>query len=155
MTRYANAPDPSDTTASAPTKERLWDDLRDLFHECHHTTEQARYFVQAICSPYDPRHEKPYRRPVAGAMNNQRWEEPYRARLMQCAAIYLRMSQQDRSMLHAGAEDGVYWRGEPVSQYVDIVDETLLMRQMGLRPYRTEAAQKLNAVLAGKPSDAA
>lgn len=149
MSIYDKAPDPSDTTDSAPSKEVLWNDLRNLFAECGYSTEHARFFVQSICSPYNPRFERPYRVAVAGNLNGQRWEEPYRSRLMQCAAIYLRMSETDRKMLHAGAEDGVHWRGEPIRQFIDIVNETMHMRQIGVAEYRALTKKKLRDFVAG------
>lgn len=138
-------PDPSNATSSAPTKEVLWHNLRDLFSSQGFDTEFARYFVREVCSPYCEKLEHPYRKPVSGSTDLQRWEEPYRERLMQCASVYIRMSDADRRMLHAGAEDGVKWRGESIRQYVDICNETMRMREIGVDKYRAEVRAKLHA----------
>lgn len=143
MSLYSQAPDPSDTTDTEPDKTRLYEDIRDLFHDCNRTTDEARDFLRSICSPYDPRHERPYRVAMNGNLDRQRWVEPYRDRLTQCASIYLRLSEQDTQLLHAGAEDGVHWRGESITQYLDVVNETLRMREMGVPAYRQEVLKAL------------
>ena len=157
MGMYDTAPDPSNTAGAKPSKEALWQDIRVMFAESGYSTEQARHFVQSVCSPYNPKFERPFRVNVhgPGKVDVQRWQEPYRERLMQCIALYLRMSESDRNMLHAGVEDGVKWRGEPIAQYVDIVNETLTMREIGLDAYKQRNAEKLAGILPPNKVDAA
>jgi hypothetical protein len=45
------------------------------------------------------------------------------------------MDDANRKMLHAGAEDGVKWGGEPIPQYLDICNETGIYREIDTMAY--------------------
>lgn len=67
----------------------------------------------------------------------------YHARLLHCASEWRNMTPADRSILWAGADGGVHWRGEPVIAYQRIWHEHQKMREMGCKAYLAENSPKL------------
>ena len=120
---------------------------RDLVAKCEAAgfdTGFAKYFWTDVVGPYRPQYEQPHVVPIQGLNNAVRWVEPYRERLMLCLDVYLGLSESDRKTLHAGVEDGVKWQGEPMTQYVDICNETMKMRSMPKGDYMRDAIERLN-----------
>lgn len=78
-------------------------------------------------------HEQPMSVRTTGG--GTRWDYPYQTRVVDNLLTFLRMPKNDRSMIVAGRDDGVFWRGEPVSVFIPIVDETHKMRRDGVKEY--------------------
>jgi len=58
------------------------------------------------------------------------------------------MSPRDQRIVLAGIrEDRVWWRGDEISDYAKIIDETLKMRDMGVVAYRKQALKAFKSVL--------
>lgn len=88
-------------------------------------------------------YERPHSVGVVGRQSASRWEYGYQIRLVQNLERFLRLSVKDRRMIVAGREDGVFWRGEPVAFFVQVVEETMRMREMGAREYAKAVAPGL------------
>lgn len=131
-----------------PCIDDVWQELRDLFASRGLSTDSARWFISKCIPAYNRNHEAPSVVSVVGMNNSTRWVTPYRERVMQCAMQYLSLSESDANHLHAGVEDGVRWRGEPIAQYLDIYRETMRMRQIGVSAYRAETKTKLRELMA-------
>lgn len=136
------------STNRKPCLDDVWQEVRDLFASRGLSAESARWFVHECIPSYNRNHEAPSVVSVVGMNNSTRWVTPYRDRAMQCAMQYLSLSESDANHLHAGVEDGVRWRGEPIAQYLDIYRETMRMRQIGVSAYRAETKAKIRALTA-------
>lgn len=126
-----------------PTMRQCRQDIEDACRAARFEPGFGAYFCDEVCAPYAQKWEQPHLVSVMGGKST-RWEEPYRARIMQCLSIYIMLTESERSMLHAGIEDGVKWKGEPIAQFIDIVNEYGIMKQMGLDAYRARY-EKLKA----------
>lgn len=138
--------EPEFSSQTKPTVRQLRQDVEDTFMQAGYSAGYVRFFMDEICSPYQPVFEHPHMASVQGAVNATRWVEPYRERISDCQRTYLAMSETDRNLLHAGVEDGVKWRGEPVAQYQDIWNETMRMREIGREAYIAEAKAKMGVL---------
>ena len=143
MARLTKA-EPAERSDEKPTMLQLRQEVEDNFIQAGYDAGYVRYFMDEVCSPYNARYEQPHMAPVQGKDNATRWENPYRIRILECQRLYLQMSEQDRGLLHAGVQDGVRWRGEPIGQYVDIANETEIMRQTGRQAYVAKAKRNLD-----------
>ena len=135
-----------DRTTAGPAKPTMAQLKRDLVERCQSAgldTGFAKYFWEQVCSPYREAYEQPHVAPVQGAQNQVRWVEPYRDRIMQCLETYLALSEAERHMLHAGVEDGVSWKGEPMHLYVDICNENAKAIDIGADAYREQVLKSI------------
>ena len=130
-----------------PSMSQVMDELRQMFAAHGLDTQAVRWFVSACIPPYNADYERPSVVSVAGDRNATRWLTPYRDRVVDCARTYLAMGKEDAAKLHAGVEDGVRWRGEPISQYLAIYRETMRMREIGVEAYRKQAVMLLKGAL--------
>ena len=67
-----------------------------------------------------------------------RWELPYHFRLASTLRTYVLLPEIDRDSIAAAKEDGVWWRGETVTekdggpgQFIRVYQEILRMKQAG------------------------
>lgn len=122
-------------------REILWQQIRDQLAQAGYSTETARWLIGEVIGPMGP-DEGPR---LATKVGNDGMHVvfPYRERLRFQVREYLAMSEKDRNLLHAGVEDGVKWRGEPMRQYVDIVAETLKMRDIGRDRYIAATKERI------------
>jgi hypothetical protein len=74
--------------------------------------------------PYSPRSEMARAAPVIGGDTGTRMVYPYAERLGFTMVAFLRGSDQLRSLVKAGVEDGIWWRGERLEDYARVIAET-------------------------------
>ncbi len=117
-----------------PTREttRTW--LFETFAGQHLDGHVGRWFLDQCLDPWKARDDQATQVGITGG-HGKRWHDPYLQRVKQCAEIYLGLSQRDRELLEAGVEDGVHWRGEPIKQFVEIWEETQILRDIGTTAY--------------------
>jgi len=109
--------------------------IRTMFAEAGRDETEARWFMDDLCAPLHPRWESA-RHLGTVANDKPRIEFAYAGRILDSARRYLSLSHSDRELLRAGVEDGVRWRGEPIPVFLDVVNETLQMREMGFSKYQ-------------------
>lgn len=110
--------------------------------------ELSRYWI-GCNAPADERFEQP-REIATVAKDGARWICPYHLRLIGTLRAYALMDKHDRHIIIFGIkEEHVWWRGEPARDYISIIDETKLMRRVGIETYRKEAIAKLKHFLSG------
>ena len=61
-----------------------------------------------------------------------------------------RMKPSEQRFIHAGREDGVYWRGQDIETFKRIYEETMKMRSMGATRYKAQAMGKLRELIGGR-----
>ena len=111
--------------------------------------EFARYWV-ALNSKPDAEREAPHEVATI-AKDGTRWICPYHNRLMATLRAFALMSPADRKIVLAGIQnEKVWWRGELVKHYLNIVNETKRMRTIGIKAYREAAMKSAKKVLAEK-----
>jgi len=93
-------------------------------------------------------YEEAPRRVSVGGKGEGRWVSPYNERLIYTFRRFVCMSPRDQRIVLAGIrEDRVWWRGDEISDYAKIIDETLKMRDMGVVAYRKQALKAFKSVL--------
>lgn len=78
--------------------------------------QAARSWI-ARCEPERPE-ERPY---LAGPPDRQAWVWPYADRVIYLLRRYLTLPAHERDQVDGGGEDGCHWRGEPPTQYLDML----------------------------------
>ena len=133
--------------APKPDRASLRTELRNVMQNLgradlvHGGNGWIEWFTEECCSgPHQSGCEHAYQR---HGKNGSTWAWPYRERLLEAARAYCRLSESDLALLHAGIEDGVKWRGEPIATYVDVVNETEIMRNMGKPAYIERCKEKI------------
>lgn len=124
-----------------PNKGKVIEEVRNMLMNARRDPAFARTFIETICL-----HERPWERPHRAACSGSegyRWEYPYRNRIIHSLAEYLGLDEKKRKLIHAGAEDGVKWGGEPPDLFVSVVSETLTMREVGVEGYRKQVFDKM------------
>ena len=110
--------------------------------------EVARYWL-TMNEPADERYESPREVPAVGK-DGSRWVCPYHQRLIATLRAFALMSELDRRIVTAGVrEEKVWWRGDPVKSYLNIIDETKRMRRVGIEAYRGDTAAEVKKVFPG------
>jgi len=128
MARLTPAMPAQKTPDAVPGRTEVIETCRSMLMRARRDPDFARFFVEEVCAPASL-YERPQRMGCVGG--GTRWDFPFLARVTQSLNDYIAMSEQDRHLLHAGLEDGVAWRGEPVNVYVDVVNETEKLRRAG------------------------
>lgn len=90
---------------------------------------------------------------------SSRWYCPYAERLKSTLAAFLMLSQKEREIVLAAADDGVFWRGDEVMRdagpglFIVMYDEILRMRELGLKAWmaKTLPEAKRKAEQIGNP----
>lgn len=67
------------------------------------------------------------------------WRTPYLDRLTYTLKKYLKHPTEDRNLILAGIKAGIPWRGDEIDAYKHIIEETEIMREIGLDEYRKRA----------------
>jgi hypothetical protein len=117
-----------------PSVQTLKEEVRQLFAAAGRGDLSVERFLGLCSRPHRTGCENPAQVPVRGK-DGERWEWPYADRIRQSARVFVNCGASDVATLEHGAEEGVGWRGEPVPQYLEIVRETLKMREMGVQAY--------------------
>ena len=125
---------PEQAEKQRPSSPQSPEEVKAFCHQLMDRAGMSHAFTEFLkcCRPFHADTE----RPVAGQFS-------YLSRMQQSAATWMRLSAKDRSILVAGADDDVRWRGEPVAQYQDIWNETMKMRDIGRDAYIAQAKTAL------------
>lgn len=84
------------------------------------------------------------------------WDCGYAVRCRSSLLRFLALTEQERKFVIAARQDGVFYRGEAMAHFVDIVEETMRQREMGAEAYRLAAISSMTHAIesmTGKPSD--
>ena len=77
---------------------------------------------------------------------NGGWHYPYLDRTADTLKRFLRLTIAQKEIVIAAREDGVYWRGDNMDFFMQVVNETMDMHEIGVPAYRQKAIKKLNAL---------
>ena len=87
----------------------------------------------------------------------QRWECPWQRRLLAAFTTFVGLPLRHREIIAAAREDGIFWRGDEVTDaagnpgiFIRMYDETLTMREMGASAY-IQQARESDGLLAAIP----
>lgn len=120
---------------------------RDRLEDLGRDPDFARRFVHEIAAPQN-RWEGAHR--ASTANGGWYWDYPYRNRVLRSLDVWLHLTAEQQALLVAGVRDeGVTWRGEPLAHYLDIVNETQILRDLGLPKYRERLKRKLEQLNQG------
>ena len=145
----------TDAIAQGITAFRVWmqENRHPMPSEIPHDPIAAAKWWQKNQRPAHEYADAPRQVNTVGGGN--RWEQPYVLRLLNNFRAYCMLPEDQRSIVTAAAEDGVYWNGDRIKgkdgkplEFIRIYDETLRMREMGIDKYRRELLPKLKESLA-------
>jgi hypothetical protein len=89
-----------------------------------------------------------YQATSVGTDSRPRWDCGYALRARSALLNWLGLPAVEREAVVSGVQgDRVAYRGEPFSQYMDIVEQTHRMRQMGIAAYVKEIAPLVRRVI--------
>ena len=108
--------------------------------------DAADWFLKLL-EPHKP-HEAPHKVTVQGRGNetHHRWIWVYETRVKNCLAIYLTFSYEQQKTIVAAREDKIFWRGDDFDYFMDVVNETLRMRYMGIAEYRKQCLERMGNI---------
>lgn len=95
--------------------------------------------------------DKPHKVSVPGK-DEYRWESPYVRRLSYTLSKFLSLNENDQRLIIAAKEEDVYWRGDDIDFFMNLVSETQRMRKIGIQKYREECIAKMKKFV-GKVQD--
>lgn len=110
----------------------------------------AKWFL-AMIEPVNDQRERPRQVNVIGG--GTRTVYPYLERVRHCLHRFLRADRDFQRYVHSASEDGVYWRGEDQRMFRTVVDETLVMREIGTEEYRNRTRSTARRAMAGLKGD--
>lgn len=109
-------------------------------------SEIARLWI-ANNQPANQQFECPREVPAIGK-DGSRWVCPYHQRLIGTLRVFSLLSPTDQqTILSCIQEEKVWWRGESIKDYFNVVLETKRMRSTGIKRYREEAITKMRQFL--------
>lgn len=117
-----------------------------------HMIPEAVREWKSLNEPYDMIRETPRLVTVQGKEkeNAQRWACPYNERLIYTFRKFVEMSPKDqKTVLHGIRAMNVPWRGDEIDFYTTVVNETMIMREIGVEDYRKQARGKARSVIEG------
>ena len=125
-----------------PTIEQLQQSLAQIIHNKFDGAVNAQEEVTAFLAIMKPErdHEKQYRNKTS------RWCWPYGDRINYCLGAYLLLDKTFQETIRAASVNEIYWRGEPLGQFMDIISETMRQREIGLEAYRAEGKLRLQGM---------
>ena len=85
------------------------------------------------------RHDEHVQRTTGGEI------DPYITRLVSSLSAFLNLAPKWQAFVIAAIEEGVPYRGDRMSMYADIYQETMRMREVGVEAYRVEAVKRARA----------
>lgn len=77
------------------------------------------------------------------------WKTPYIDRLTHNLRMFLRFTTPQQKYIVAAREDDVWWNGDQVKFFEDLVEETALMKDMGVIAYRKHCCKKARELIMG------
>ena len=81
--------------------------------------------------------------------NGYRWVWPYALRVKGCLLKYLTLSNDDKKIVMAARADNIFWRGDDIKLFMDVVEETMIMREIGVTAYRKQCLGKMKNLKIG------
>ena len=84
------------------------------------------------------------------------WDCGYPVRVRSSLLRFLALTEQERKFVVGARQDGIFYRGEAMAHFVDIVEETMRQKEMGAESYRLAAVSSMTHAIesmTGKPSD--
>ena len=106
----------------------------------------AQWFL-AMLEPVQEQRERPRTVNVIGG--GVRTVYPYLGRVRHCLLRFLRADPDFQRYIHAASEEGVHWRGEDPRMFRSVVDETLVLNEIGLEEYRERTRTTARRAMAG------
>ena len=81
--------------------------------------------------------------------NGYRWVWPYALRVKECLLKYLTLSDDDKKIVTAARADNIFWRGDDIKFFLDVIEETMIMRDIGVAEYRKRCIEKMKTLKMG------
>ncbi len=89
-------------------------------------------------------HENP--RKVSGK-SGEYWAWSYSDRVKNLLSKFLRADKKLRIIIQAAREDKTYWRGDDYNIFINIINETEKMREIGIKKYKEETQKNMKLLL--------
>jgi hypothetical protein len=113
----------------------------------------ASWWLKHMQEPEHP--GETYQATSVGIDARPRWECGYALRARSALLNWLSLSAVEREAIVSGVQgDRVAYRGEPFAQYMDILEQTHRMRQMGIAAYVHEIAPLVRRVMSNAATNA-
>ena len=107
--------------------------------------EAAQWWIR-MQRPGNETYEIPRLVKVTGS-DTDRWVTPYADRLCASLRAYVELEQVERKFIAAAAEDRVWYNGDNFEFFVQVYEETMNLRDIGLDAYRSEAMRNMGRLV--------
>jgi len=141
-----NWDDQSATDQPKPCIQDVIDEATNIVTQYQHPADAGRWIIAKLLEPERPE-ERSRMTAMTGSSGN-RWDYPYRSRVIPCVQKYCTLTPDDRKFIKAAREDGVFWRGDDMDFFHTVYDETMKMREVGIETYRKKALESMKKVFA-------
>lgn len=144
----------------APTKQQVWDDLARIIA----AMPENRKNPKMLKAPMDAAHwwtniiERPnqYDAPrkihVRDIDQSESWRWPYHENTIHLFKKFSAYPRAHQDTIIAAREDKIFWRGDEMCFFMQVIDETLKMRELGTEKYKKKAVARSKGLMADKTS---
>jgi len=134
-------PEKDDFTKPCPTMTTLRTELEYMLRGTGHNEIWWLNLIEQ---------QKSYEKPRKVSSNSSKpdkpvfhWVWPYAEKVKNLLIKYLQSDKKLQKLIQAAREDKIYWRGDDFDMFVNIINETELMRKIGIVEYKKQTKEKL------------
>jgi len=135
------------TSKPAPNYDSLVHEILNILRVANISDPESK--VRKFIDLLEPEKRNESAREVQVVGGGTRWVWPYEVRVKQCLLKYLQLDDDDKRVIQRARNDGIFWRGDDMAFFNDVIIETMRMREIGVESYRAQCVEKMKALKIG------